>query len=63
MPRFLGPIESLEDPFPVGRPDRRPLIMYGDDNLTQNLLGRDRDGRSGRRILGRVIDELLQRGQ
>ena len=39
MPRFLGPIESLEDPLPVGGPNRRALVMDGDDNLSQVLLG------------------------
>ena len=61
MPRFLGPIESLEDPLPIGGLDRRTLIVYADDNLSQILVGGDGDGRSRRRILGRVIDELLQR--
>ena len=36
VPRFLGPIESLEDPLPVGGPDRRALIVYGDDYLSQS---------------------------
>src|ERR1035438_9175051 len=60
MPRLLSAVETLEDPLPVGRPDRRTLIMYADDSLSEILLGADRDGRSGRGIPGRVIDELLE---
>jgi hypothetical protein len=41
MPRFLSPVESLEDPFPIGRRDRPALIVYADDDLSQTLLGRN----------------------
>ena len=50
MPRFLGPIEPLEDPLPIGRLDRRAVIMYGDDDLSQILSGDDGDRRSWGRI-------------
>ena len=61
MLRFLSSIESLEDAFPIGGLDWRTLIMHGNDNLSQILLSRDGNRGTGGRVLGRVIDELLQR--
>src|ERR1035438_3091364 len=58
MPRFLGPIESLEDPFAIRRRNRRTLIVNADHNLSQILLGRDGNRRSRRRVLDRKSTRL-----
>src|ERR1700722_9275534 len=51
-------VEALENSLTVFRPDFRAFVVNRDQDLALTIVHGDRNGRSGRGIFGRIVDEL-----